>query len=448
MVDLMLTVTYFGILLGLGIIVANLLKKARVPDTFFLLLLGLLLGPTFYLNPFISQYISVSLVNVNLMGNIPDFLRILALILIVFTSMFNLGLRAFKRVGNIALNLALVGVVFNTLVLGLVLNFIFGFELVYSFVMAAVISGTGTGVIFAFEDSLKGAKRALNVVKVESILNSPLSVLFPILILNLISLSPGNVFEPMRYLSEFWVMVAVGAGVGLILGLSVTRLLHGMLKVYTPLMLFSIALISYALAVNVGGSGMLAVAVAGLIAGNFIRKRDEEIHQFDDHLSEMLRISVFTLLGAQVTLFLGLNEFLAIFMFFIIMFFIRPLFVFPVLGKKKRDFDRKEFLIMSFVTPRGLSAAAIAPIVASSFISMGFPDLASSIMNIVFMVILLSVLFSTVFALGIEREIVSERAHRPKKEKPAEPESPETSIEQGPEPSIQEEETPPSSLYI
>lgn len=401
---MVLTVTYFGILLGLGILIANLLKKARVPDTFFLLLLGLLLGPTVYANPVVTQYISSTFVDVSLMGNIPDFLRLLALIMVVFTSMFNLGLRSFKRVGNMALNLALVGVVFNTIIMGFVSNIIFGIDIMYSFVIAAVVAGTGTGVIFAFEGALRGARRALNVVKVESILNSPLSVLLPILLLDLMVLQ-GNVLEPMLYVNTFWVMVAMGAGTGLILGLSVTRIFRGMLKEYTALMLFAIALITYALAENFGGSGMLAVAVAGLIAGNFIRKRDEDVQNFDDHLSEMLRISVFTMLGAQITLFIPPTELLAIFVFFLILFFIRPVFLFPVLGRKRKSFDRKEFMLMSFVTPRGLSAAAIAPIIATMLIAGGNDVLAGRLMNIVFLVILLSVLFSTIVALVVGRKL-------------------------------------------
>ncbi|MCK4714935.1 MAG: cation:proton antiporter, partial [Candidatus Aenigmarchaeota archaeon] len=373
MADLMLSVTYFGILLGLGIIAANLLKKARIPDTLFLLLIGLVLGPTLYMNPVVSEFISISLVDVSLMGNIPDFLRLLALIMVVFTSMFNLGLRAFKRVGNTALNIALVGVVFNTLVMGLVASMVFGLDIMFSFVLAAVLSGTGTAVIFAFEDSLKSTRKALNVLKVESILNSPLSVLFPVLILGLMSMSPGDIFEPMRYLSDFWVMVAVGVGVGAILGLAVSRVLHGMLKQYSALMLFAIALMTYALAENVGGSGMLAVAVAGLISGNVIKHRHDEVQNFDDHLSEMLRISVFTLLGAQITLFWNPVEFLMITLFFLIMFFMRPAFLFPALGRSRKNYDRREFLLMSFLTPRGISAAAMAPIVATALIVAGFP---------------------------------------------------------------------------
>jgi cell volume regulation protein A len=418
MADLVLSVTYFGILLGLGIIIANLLKKARVPDTFFLLLLGLLLGPTLYANPVVMQYISTTLVDVSQMGNIPDFLRVLALIMVVFTGTFNLGMRAFRRFGRLSVNIALAGVLFNTVVMGLVANMLFGFELVYSFLMAAVVSGTCTSVVFAFEDSLRGARKALGVIKVESILNSPLSVLLPIIFLDLVAIEPGAIIEPMRYLSQFWVMIAVGVGAGLIIGLGVGRVLKGMLKQYSALMLFAVALVTYALAENVGGSGMLAVAVCGLMAGSHIRQKDTDVQKFDDHLSEMLRISVFTLLGAQVTLLIGLEEFFMILVFFLMMFLIRPVFLMPVLGKKRKDFERRELLLMSFVTPRGLSAAAIAPIVATALIAAGSPDVAASIMNIIFLVIMLSVLFSTAVALLASREKDKPKKREPEKEEP------------------------------
>ncbi|RLJ08897.1 MAG: hypothetical protein DRP15_04430, partial [Candidatus Aenigmatarchaeota archaeon] len=88
MIDVTLSITYFAFLLGFGVIVANLLKKIKIPDTFFLLLLGLLLGPTVFANPWVQQYMNITLVDINAMGGIPDFLRVLALILIVFTGTF------------------------------------------------------------------------------------------------------------------------------------------------------------------------------------------------------------------------------------------------------------------------------------------------------------------------------------------------------------------------
>jgi cell volume regulation protein A len=448
MADIMLSVTYFGILLGLGIIVANLLKKVSIPDTLFLLLLGLVMGPTLYTNPAITQYVSTTLVDVNMMGNVPDFLRSLALIMVVFTGTFNLGLRTFKRVGHMAVNLALAGVIFNTVVMGLVANVLFGFDIIYSFLMAAVVSGTCTSVVFAFEGSLKKARKAMNVIKVESIINSPLSVLLPIIFLDLVAIEPGAIIEPMLYLSQFWVMVAVGVGAGLIVDLGISIILKGMLKQYTPLMLFAVALVTYALAENVGGSGMLAVAVCGLMAGNKIRQDDTDVQKFDDHLSEMLRISVFTLLGAQVTLFIGIEEFLMIFAFFLVMFLIRPVFLFGVLGKKKKDFTRKEFLLMGFVTPRGLGAAAMAPIVASALVAAGSPEIATRVINTIFLVIIFSVLFSTVTALMAGRSMKNEKPEKKETPPKAEDSCEYEEIENTEDPHLESEKPPPTKVYV
>ncbi len=415
MVDLTLSVAYFGILLGLGVLLAGVLKKRKVPDTFFLLILGLVLGPTLYMNPYVMYYMNVVLVDVSKMGAIPDFLRILALIFVVFTGTFNLGFRAFKKFSNTGVNLALIGVIFNTIVLGVISHLLFGMEIVYSFLMAAVISGTCTGVVFAFEDELKGSRKAMNILKVESIFNSPLSVLLPIIFLDLVAIESGALFEPMRYVSQFWLMIAAGVGTGIILGLVVSRLLKSIIKDYTALWLFAVAIITYALAEMVGGSGMLAVAICGLIAGDLAIPGRKEVERFDDHLSELLRISVFTLLGAQVALFMSPYELLTAFAFFLVVFFIRPVFLIPALGKKRREMGRRDLILLSFVTPRGLSAAATAPIVAFALLAAGQPQMiATKIINIIFIVILLSILFSSVVAGFLGR---SEPPKRPGQKK-------------------------------
>ncbi len=417
MADLTLTVTYFAILLGFGIIVASIMKRYSMPDTFFLLLVGVVMGPTLYLNPVIAQYVSINLVDVSVMGNIPDFLRILALIMVVFTSTFSLGFKAFKKFSHVSINVAIIGVAFNTVVLGLLAHLIFGINPVYALLLGAVISGTGTGVLFAFEDSLKRMKNAFNILKIESILNSPLSVLLPLLFIDLVYLEPGALIEPMKYLSQFWIMIIGGIGTGIIVGLGISKIIKGMKGNYTVLMLFAMALITYALAENVGGSGMLAVAICGLIVGDMAFPGKKAVQRFDDQFSEMLRISVFTLLGAQVMLFLTLEEFLMIFVFYLLVFLTRPLILIPLLGKMRDEISRRDFLLMSFVAPRGLSAAAMAPIVALAILSVGEPEaVASQVINIIFMVILLSVLFSTIagklLGRGIKDEPVKDKQEK------------------------------------
>ena len=313
-------------------------------------------------------------------------------------------MRAFKRFSNTGVNLAIVGVIFNTVVIGLVAHLLFGMELVFAFLLAAIVSGTGVSVIFTFEDVLKGSKRAINILKIESIFNSPLSVLLPMVFLGLVAMEPGALFEPMQHLSNFWLMLAAGVGTGIIMGLAVSKILKSVMKQYTALLLFAIALITYALAEMVGGSGLLAVAICGLIAGDLVIPGRRDVERFDDHLSELLRISVFTLLGASVSLFMSPQQFIITIIFFLIVFFIRPVFLLPTLGKKRKEFSRKDLVLLSFVTPRGISAAAMAPLAATALIVAGQPEtIATQIINITFMVILLSILFSTVVAAFVHR---------------------------------------------
>ncbi len=399
-VDITLTMTYFALLIGLGVIIANLLKKVKIPDTFFLLLLGLVIGPTVFANPLVTQYIDMTLVNVEAMGAVPDFLRVLALILVVFTGTFNLKWKIFQRFSNVSVNLAFLGVFFTTIFTGLFAHILFGFDPIQSLLLGAVVSGTGTGVLIAFEKSLSKSKKALAIIKIESIFNSPLTVLLPILFLDLVILEPGAIISPMTYAAQFWQMIVAGVGTGLIIGLIISKIMKTFVKEYSSLALFSIALVTYALAESVGGSGMLAVAICGLMAGNFVFKDNdkEDVKQFDDQLSEMLRIAVFTMLGAQVVLPFDLVQLGTAFIFFLIVFASRPLFLIPILGKRRKKFTKKDITLMCFVAPRGIAAAAMAPIIASVLASVGQKAAGDLIVNIIFMVVLMSVLFSTIVA--------------------------------------------------
>ena len=100
---------------------------------------------------------------------------------------------------------------------------------------------------------------------------------------------------------------------------------------------------------------------------------------------------------------LNIQEMQTVLMFFLIVFFSRPLFLVPLLGKERKEFTKKDILFLSFVAPRGLPAAAMAPIVATALLTAGQDTIASSIVNIIFLVILLSVLFSTLSATFLGR---------------------------------------------
>ncbi len=389
MPNMVLIVSYFSFLLGFGVLVANLMKKVKIPDTVFLLLVGLICGPTIWKNPAVTQYLQFTIVDVDAMSVVPEFLRTLALVLIVFTGAFNMSFSELKRVSSISIKLAFLVVILNTIVLGAIAKLIFGFGMVPALLIGATISGTDASVVFTFENVLKKQADILTILKMESIINSPLAVLIPFLFLSFLESAPSEVLLPTVYISQFWLMIAAGVGGGIVIGFAVVSILDRMLKEYTPLLLFALALLTYGLVEAVGGSGMLAAAVSGCIIGNTAFAHRKATEKFHSEISDMLRIAIYTLLGAQV--FLDLNPLLILVevLFVVLVFAVRPIFITFLARDVEADYE--SMTLLKWVAPRGISAAAMAPIVA---IALGDQQ----IMNIVFMVILFSVLFSTITA--------------------------------------------------
>jgi cell volume regulation protein A len=231
---------------------------------------------------------------------------------------------------------------------------------------------------------------------VESIFTDPLSVLLPILILDAFLISPG--IGSNLLVSQFWQMLAAGVGTGVIVGLASGHFLKKSERELSPTLSFAIALITYALAVNVGGSGILAVAICALILGNLNLPNKKIIGEFEDSLSVLLTISIFTLLGAQIALDISYTLLVKeLFFVGLLIFVVRPLFTSMALWREKLKLSDK-FLI-AFTGPRGAASAAMAAIPLTYAVKEGLLDFipeAKLILLTTFMVVLFTILSSTV----------------------------------------------------
>lgn len=378
-------VTYFATLLGVGVLAASWLKKYRLPESFLLLLLGLVFGPTL-----------LGLVDVGAMGTVPDFLRTLALIIIVFSGAFNMRMRVFKDVSADALKLAIIAVVLTTVLLAVFAHYILALAILPSFLLGAIVSGTSPEVVVAFKDMLPKKQSLLDTLLVESILNSPLSVLIPLIIFDIMAqqhLGASSVSLSVLYLGKFWLMLVAGVGTGVVMGALSSKLFRSAETEFSPLMAFAIALLTYMLSINVGGSGILAVAVCGIIAGNYVFPGRRAVQKFEDAFSVLLRISVFMLLGASINLLpdggLGISSAKILLFLLIGIFIIRPLAVL-ITFVKQGQMPTDDFALLGLVGPRGIAAAAIAPLVIANKI----PG-AELIVVVVFLFVLASIIAST-----------------------------------------------------
>ena len=394
-VEMLSALTFFATLLGFGILVLNLTKRFRIPDALFLILVGLLFGPSL-----------LNLVNVDLMGDIPAFLRTLALIVIVFASSFHLKFDTFKRVSRISLKLAFGGFFFSMFFLAIFAHVLFSMSWIGSFILSSIIAGTSSSSVVTFRSALKEAKNTFDILLIESIFTDPLTILTPLLLLDYLV---GVVSSPTLVISQFWQLIVAGVGTGVVIGFGTVELFKRTQRELSPILGFSIAMITYAAASNVGGSGVLAVSICALILGNLKIPYKEDIGDFEDSLSIMLNISIFTLLGAQIVLKFpqGLLIKETIFLALII-FLARPFFTFLALFNEHLPLGDQ--LLIAFTGPRGAAAAAIAAIPLSIAVEknlLTFIPEAQTILLTAFLVILFTVLSSTIFGTFYGRYLSS-----------------------------------------
>jgi CPA1 family monovalent cation:H+ antiporter len=133
-------------------------------------------------------------------------------------------------------------------------------------------------------------------------------------------------------------------------------------------------------------SGLLAVTVMGMVLANMKDTDIDDILEFKESLSVLLRSVLFIVLAARVNfeqfLSLGWNSLIVL---VILMFVARPLAVF--ISSIGSELTTREKFMISWIGPRGIVAAAVASIFAIRLAEAGVTG-AESLVPLTFMVII------------------------------------------------------------
>jgi cell volume regulation protein A len=176
-----------------------------------------------------------------------------------------------------------------------------------------------------------------------------------------------------------------GGGMGYIATWAINRLRLTQEGLY-PVLSLALVLLTYSLTVVLGGNGFLAVYVAGFVMNgrNFVHKRS--LMRFHDGVAWLMQIAMFITLGLQVLpseLVPVIDE--GLLMSAALIFLARPLSVFLSLALTKLNIHEK--LVVSWVGLRGA-----VPIVLATFPLLAGTPHAAAIFNIVFFIVISSVL--------------------------------------------------------
>jgi potassium/hydrogen antiporter len=192
--------------------------------------------------------------------------------------------------------LATVGVGISIGIVAVFVHVVLGFDWQLAFLLGAITSPTDAAAVFSVLRRVPLPRRLAGVLEAESGLNDAPTVLI-VTILSSTSLgtqNPGLV--TLTIIGELLLGAAIGLAVGFGGAWILRRVALGASGLY-PLAAVSFAVLSYAAAASVHGSGFAAVYIASLVLGNAELPHRPAVRSFIEGLAWLSQVGLFVMLG-------------------------------------------------------------------------------------------------------------------------------------------------------
>ena len=365
-----------GISFLLSVFASKASEKYGIPALLLFLLLGMMAGSegpggVYFDNPSLAQALGVT-----------------ALAFILFSGGLDTRWSDVRPVGARALLLSTLGVAITSAVIGLAAHYLLDFSVLEGLLLGSIISSTDAAAVFSVLRSrnigLPG--RVKNLLEFESGSNDPMAVFLTVAFISLLTqdANPYTLFSEM-FLKQMAVGGVLGFALGWVLVWTVNHIGLETEGLY-PVLTLSSVLFIYGVIDFLGGNGFLGIYIAGLMMGNknFVHKKS--LLRFHDGVAWLMQIVMFIILGLQVfpsrlVSVLGTGLLLS----GVLMLLARPVAVFLCLAFSA--FNLKEKLLIAWVGLRGA-----VPIILATFPLLADLPNASHIFDLVFFIVLTSVL--------------------------------------------------------
>jgi cell volume regulation protein A len=312
----------------------------------------------------------------------------IALALILFDGGLRTRLSTFRSVLAPAMVLATLGVLLTAALTAPFARYILGMDWTEAFLVGAVVASTDAAAVF-FLIHAKGLRlrpRVGAVLEVESGINDPFAVFLTIALVEFLLIGSDDSWQhvAISLASEavLGTIIGIVGGRAMVLVLNRLGLAQGL---HAPFVATS-ALVIFALAQALHGSGFLAAYLAGMVVGNRPTRAHNAVVVFLDATTWLAQIVMFVLLGllASPQELLRMS-FAALVVSLALALLARPLAVVLLLAPFR--FAWREKVFISWVGLRG----AVGIFLGSIPLLVGLPN-AQVYFNIAFVVVLTSLL--------------------------------------------------------
>lgn len=364
----------------------------KLPAIMFLLLAGIVAGP-------VSGWLDPDAMFGELLMPVVS----LTVGLILFEGALTLKFDELKGINKVVRRLVSSGMLVTWVVIGAAAHYMLGLTWEMAMLFGALVVVTGPTVIVPILRTVRPNIAIANILRWESIIIDPIGALLAVLVFEfIVSRSAGDAI--VHTLITFGRVVGVGTLIGAAFGYGMGLVLrHHWMPEYlhnmgTLLFVFAAFTISSVVA---NESGLLAVTVMGIWLANMKRVPIEDMLEFKESLSILFVSALFIVLAARIELRALLDVGPGVVgVLLVIQLVARPLNVF--FSTPGTDLTIRDKLLLSWIAPRGIVAAAVSALFAMKLASSGYSE-ANMLVSLTFIVILFTVVLQSFTAGFIAR---------------------------------------------
>ena len=369
-----------GLSMVLGMLAQVGSKHLHLPGIVLLLLSGILFGPD-----------GLNWIKPDSLGPGLHILVGFAVAIILFEGGMNLRISRIIRERNAIRGLITIGAL-CTLIGGTLITIIFlGWDFRTSILFGTLIIVTGPTVITPLLKRIRVHHGVSTILEAEGILLDAIGAIIAVVALE-IAISPSG----LSFVKGFYHIIsrlAIGGILGVTGGFLLTALFR--FRTLIPNGLENVFILSWVIALfQISNtispeSGIAAVTIAGMTIGNSKTYIQQDLLEFKEQLTVLMIGMLFILLSADVRIEqiynLGYPGLLAVVLLIMV---VRPISVF--IGTKHSGLNLNQKLLLSWIAPRGIVAAAVASLFVYELEQHGFDG--TQLRALVFLLIIITVL--------------------------------------------------------
>ncbi|WP_406658181.1 cation:proton antiporter [Methanolobus sp. ZRKC2] len=334
--------------LSMSIVAQSLSRRFNVPIILFLLLQGILAGPE-----------GLAIINPMLFGDGLTAIVSFSVAIIVFDGGLHIDLKSIRTIQKTALKLTTIGVLITFIGATAVTYALLDLPIELAALFGALVAATGPTVITPLVRQIHVSHKISKILEIEGVLNDAASVILAAFMFEWI-VSQLSGLEAVAFILQ---RLIIGLIIGVISGEILKRALSSGSLVTDQtarLVTLTLVLAAYVTSELLGNeSGILAVAVFGIVVGTSNIPHKQALKEFKSDLVLIMLSLIFILLAAMLrfrdVLNLGWNGILIVLLLIVL---VRPAAVFISTLNSRLKINEKMFI--SFIGPRGVVPASIA----------------------------------------------------------------------------------------